>query len=120
MIKRLLRKLFKIHSPSEEWTDIHYKYQEHDTKCDSCSRKDECVPYLIDVTRLVDTRTHFIKGIGYVCPIDEIVSKAAQELDPIVNECPCKVKGCSDELKMTCKKCDDYYNWIDRLKGETR
>ena len=44
------------------------------------------------------------------------VSKAAQELDPIINECPCK--KCSDDIRMSCDHCDDYYKWINRLKGE--
>lgn len=46
----------------------------------------------------------------------ERVAKAAQELDPIVNAYPCK--RCSDDVRMTCKKCNEYYDWIDRLKGE--
>lgn len=46
----------------------------------------------------------------------EKVAKAARELDPIVNACPCS--KCSDDVRMTCNKCDEYYAWIDRLKGE--
>ena len=42
-------------------------------------------------------------------------AKAAQELDPIVNECPCS--KCSDDVRMTCEKCSYYYDWISRLKG---
>ena len=45
----------------------------------------------------------------------ERVAKAAQELDPIVNACPCS--KCSDDIQMTCKKCDKYYEWVERLKG---
>lgn len=70
MIKEFLRKLFKIHSPSKEWTNI--PYEEKDTRCDMCSYKDECAPYLLDITCLGDTRTHVIKGVGYICPIDEM------------------------------------------------
>ena len=43
-------------------------------------------------------------------------SKAAQELDPIINECPCK--KCSYDSRMLCNHCEDYYKWINRLKGE--
>ena len=43
-------------------------------------------------------------------------SKAAQELDPIINECPCK--KCSDDIRMSCNHCEDYYKWINILKGE--
>ena len=44
------------------------------------------------------------------------VAKAARELDPIVNECPCK--KCSDEFRMSCRGCFDYSEWISKLKGE--
>ena len=45
------------------------------------------------------------------------MAKAARELDPIVNACPCS--KCSDEIvQMTCDKCDEYDAWIDKLKGE--
>ena len=47
----------------------------------------------------------------------ERVAKAVRELDPIVNACPCS--KCSNEIvPMTCNKCDEYYAWIDKLKGE--
>ena len=46
----------------------------------------------------------------------ERVAKVARELDPIVNACPCS--KCSDDIRMACNKCDEYYSWIDRLKGE--
>ena len=46
----------------------------------------------------------------------ERVAKVARELDPIVNACPCS--KCSDEVQMACNKCDEYYAWIDKLKGE--
>lgn len=46
----------------------------------------------------------------------ERVVKAARELDPIVNACPCS--KCSDLTRMTCKKCNEYYDWIGGLKGE--
>ena len=46
----------------------------------------------------------------------ERVAKVARELDPIVNACPCS--KCSDDIQMTCKKCDKYYEWVERLKGE--
>ena len=41
---------------------------------------------------------------------EAMVSKAAQELDPIVNECPCKVKGYSDTTRMSCCGCPEYYD----------
>lgn len=46
----------------------------------------------------------------------ERVAKVARELDPIVNAYPCD--KCSDDIKITCNKCDDYYKWISRLKGD--
>ena len=46
----------------------------------------------------------------------ERVAKAAQELDPIGNACPCS--KCSDDIRMAYNKCDEYYAWIDKLKGE--
>ena len=46
----------------------------------------------------------------------EEVAKASRELDPIVNECPCK--KCSDEFRMSCRGCFDYSEWISKLKGE--
>lgn len=46
----------------------------------------------------------------------EKVAKASRELDPIVNECPCK--KCSDEFRMSCRGCFDYSEWISKLKGE--
>lgn len=46
----------------------------------------------------------------------EKIAKASRELDPIVNECPCK--KCSDEFRMSCRGCFDYSEWISKLKGE--
>lgn len=59
-----------------------------------------------EVTKWERCRYDILKG--------EKISKVARELDSIVNACPCS--NCSDDVKMTCKKCDEYYNWIDRLK----
>lgn len=109
MIKRLLRKLFKIHSPS-------IYYEEKDTECDLCDRKEQCFLHLLDITRFEDTRSHAIKEPGYICPKKEEVAKAARELDPIVNEYPCK--KCPDEFRMSCRGCFDYSEWISKLKGE--
>ena len=44
------------------------------------------------------------------------VSEAVKELDPVINECPCN--KCSDEVKMLCNRCVEYYDWIEKLKGE--
>ena len=114
MIKQFLRKLFKIHSPSKELVGFYDEYHERDTRCDLCDRKSECE--LMDVTHSKDTRTHVLNAFGYICPKEAIVSKAAKELYPIVNECPCN--KCSYEVKMSCKRCDEYYDWINKLKGE--
>ena len=46
----------------------------------------------------------------------ESISKAAQELAPIVDDCPCK--ECSDDVRMSCHGCEAYYDWVRRLKGE--
>lgn len=45
----------------------------------------------------------------------ESVSKAAQELAPIVDICPCK--ECSDDVRIACHGCETYYDWVRRLKG---
>lgn len=47
------------------------------------------------------------------------LSKAAQELTPIVDICPCN--KCSDDVRMSCKiVCNEYYYWVRRLKGESK
>ena len=65
MIKKFLKKIFKIHSPSKEWTRIHY--EEKDTKCDLCIHKDQCD--LLEYTSIADTRRHFIPMRGFDCPL---------------------------------------------------
>lgn len=52
----------------------------------------------------------------YYFEIQDRVSKAAKELNPIVKECPCRT--CSDDFRMSCRGCDEYYEWISKLKGE--
>lgn len=66
MIREFLRKLFKVHSPSKEWRNI--PYEEKDTRCDMCSRKDECD--LLECTSVNDTRKHFIPMRGFNCPLE--------------------------------------------------
>ena len=69
MIKKYLKKILNIHSPSKEWTNIHNEYHEIDTMCDLCKHecKEDC--YLIEITTGDDTRRHFINGIGFLCPL---------------------------------------------------
>lgn len=69
MIREFLRKLFKVHSPSKEWTRVPVEYHEKDTRCDLCKYecKEDC--YLIEITTLNDTRKHFISGMGFICPL---------------------------------------------------
>ena len=68
MFKDFLRKIFKIHSPSKEWVNIHKEYLEYDTECDLCDRKSECE--LMNVTRVADTRTHVLNAFGFSCPLE--------------------------------------------------
>ena len=56
MIKKYLKKIFKINSPSKGCTKIYDEYREKDC-------------YLIEITTLNDTRRHFINGIGFLCPL---------------------------------------------------
>ena len=46
----------------------------------------------------------------------ESVSKAAQELVPVVDICPCN--ECSDDVRIACHGCETYYDWVRKLKGE--
>ena len=66
MINKFFKKIFKIHSPSKEWTKIYGEYKEKDTRCDLCKYecKQDC--YLIEITTIDDTRRNFINGIGFV------------------------------------------------------
>ena len=59
MIKDFLKKIFRMHSPSKEWTNIPREYRETDTECE-----------LLEITHSEDTRRHFIRGIGYSCPLE--------------------------------------------------
>ena len=68
MIKYFFKKIFQIHSPSKEWTNIPREYHETDTECDLCDRKNQCE--LLEITHSEDTRRHFIRGIGYICPLE--------------------------------------------------
>ena len=52
----------------------------------------------------------------YYFEIQDMASKIAKELDTIVSKCPCRT--CSDEFRMSCRGCDGYYEWINKLKGE--
>lgn len=65
---RFIRKIFKIHSPSAELTR-GYVYVEEDTKCDSCEYLNECIDArnVLDCTYSMDTRKHYIHGIGTYC-----------------------------------------------------
>ena len=116
MIKHFLRKSFKIHSPSKELVGFYDEYHERDTRCDLCDRKSECE--LMDITHSKDTRTHVLNAFGYICPKESMISKAAKELDRIVSEGPCN-RGFY-EVRMSCKRWDEYRNWIDKLKGEQK
>lgn len=46
------------------------------------------------------------------------ITNAVQELDEILKELPCNIKGCSATTKMSCDGCPEYYDWINKLKGE--
>ena len=54
MIRKFLKRIFGIHSPSKEW--VCMLYVEKDTKCDLCDNRSECEDYLIDCTYSEDTR----------------------------------------------------------------
>lgn len=77
-----LKKILDIQSPSKNKTYIYY--EEKDTPCDKCIRKDECAPYLINVTHSNDKRTHFIKNIEYICPINEKIDKALRQSKAVI------------------------------------
>ena len=68
MVRKIFKKIFKIHSPSKEWVNICKEYIEHDTKCDLCDRKSECE--LMNVTRVADTRTHVLNAFSFSCPLE--------------------------------------------------
>ena len=59
MIKDFLKKIFRMHSPSKEWTNVSLEYRETDTECE-----------LLEITHSEDTRRHFIRGIDYICPLE--------------------------------------------------
>lgn len=80
-----------------------------------------CVPEVseMDVTNATEGTRSLFCPIAKLCDYilkKEKVAKAAQELDQIVNECACM--KCSDDIRMACKGCDQYREWINRLKGE--
>lgn len=81
MIKKFLKKIFKIHSPSKEWTRI--PYEEKDTKCDLCDHKDQCD--LLERTSPADTRRHFIPMIGFDCPLEVIERDLYLEREKVLN-----------------------------------
>lgn len=69
-----------------------------------------------EINTLVDIRK---KCFGEPFPwIKEKVEKAASELYPIVDGCPCK--GCSDLTRAYCKSetCEKYSEWFSKLKEE--
>lgn len=49
---------------TEEQKPIH---EEHDTECDLCKYRDECLENLLECTASSDTRKHFIRGLGAEC-----------------------------------------------------
>lgn len=81
MIKKYLKKIFKILNPGKELAKIHNKYKEKDTRCDLCKHesKEDC--YLIEITTRDDTRRHFINGIGFVCPLRRMVEEHVKKRD---------------------------------------
>ena len=68
MIKEFLKKILRIHGPSKDWIYVTREYHETDTKCDLCEHKNQCE--LLEITCSVDTRRHFVRGIGYTCPLE--------------------------------------------------
>ena len=58
-LKKISLKIFRIHSPSKEWMNVPLEYHETDTECE-----------LLEITHSEDTRRHFIRGIGYICPLE--------------------------------------------------
>lgn len=68
MIKEFLKKIFRIYSPSKEWTNVPHEYHEADTECDLCEHKSQCE--LLEITHIEDTRRHFVRGVGYTCPLE--------------------------------------------------
>lgn len=74
MLRKLLKKIFKIHSPSKEWTNIRTEYVEKNTRCDKCKFLNECESVL-DCTKMADTRKHYICMLGGECKLDEEIDK---------------------------------------------
>ena len=96
MIRKFLKKIFDIHSPSKEL--VCMPYAEKDTKCDLCDNRSECENYLIDRTHSEDTRRHVINGIGYICPKD-------------IKHIPCTI-SCNGDFMINdelCTSCDVYH-----------
>lgn len=54
-------------------------YVEHDTRCDKCCRLQECLKddVLLDVTKMNDSRKHYICAMGAECKKDAELYKAA-------------------------------------------
>ena len=64
-ILNFFKKIFKINKPQPEFKP----YVEKDTVCDKCGRLHLCIEEerLLDITRLNDSRQHYVPGMGVFC-----------------------------------------------------
>ena len=69
-IKRFFMKIFRIHKPS---LPQHPYYTERDTRCDKCELLSKCLEDdgLLDITKMSDSRKHYICGMGFECRLRE-------------------------------------------------
>lgn len=83
---------------------------EHDTRCDKCDRLQECLKddILLDVTKMSDSRKHYIRGMGAECKVDaELHERILKEL-----ECPTGDFPISEELR------ESYEKWKEMMGYE--
>jgi hypothetical protein len=89
----ILRKLFRKILKSKENRQTVGKYIEKDTECDLCENKNNCIENgnLVFASLDLDSREHYIKGIGCVCRkqtknfdkymISQVIENAEQNRD---------------------------------------
>lgn len=64
-IRNFFKKIFKINKPEPKFKP----YVEKDTGCDKCGRLNLCIEQerLLEITRLNDSRRHYVPGMGVYC-----------------------------------------------------
>ena len=75
MFRKILKKIFGIHRPSNEWVNVPSSSVERDTKCDKCTYEKKNEYDLINVTTSMDKRVHYDYAPFYLCPLEEDVDE---------------------------------------------